>query len=308
MTDVVPFEDIKQKVADRVKETENESDGGGSGSGIDSKFTMECLNQNELGDGELFKRLFRNDFVFNKSMDAWMRWTDHHWAVDKMDTALASVEKVAKAYQDEAKEISKKIQDTANDKDKVSLLGKKRAALNKRVSALRSTRRRKNCLTFAHTTEDPLAIDGDEVDQKPWLLTCKNGVINLKTGELEPGKQKDYLLKASPVEWPKEGIHSKCPTWENFLKEVLVKKDEEGKMVENEKMVHFLQRLLGLSLVGKVIIGMFISSKLVLLTRMYFGKHKGKFFREIPKDYLQWLSGTDDLDEDMRFTVGHYLR
>ncbi len=50
-----------------------------------------------------------------------------------------------------------------------------------------------------------------------------------------------------------------------------------------------------------------ISSKPVLLSRMYFGKHKGKFFREIPKDDLQWLSGQDDLDEDIRFTVGHYL-
>jgi exodeoxyribonuclease X len=50
-----------------------------------------------------------------------------------------------------------------------------------------------------------------------------------------------------------------------------------------------------------------ISSKPILLSRMYFGEHKGKFFREIPKDYLQWLSGKDDLDEDMRFTVGHYL-
>jgi len=50
-----------------------------------------------------------------------------------------------------------------------------------------------------------------------------------------------------------------------------------------------------------------ISSKPVLLSRMYFGKHKGERFRDIPKDYLQWLSGKDDLDEDMRFTVGHYL-
>lgn len=50
-----------------------------------------------------------------------------------------------------------------------------------------------------------------------------------------------------------------------------------------------------------------ISSKPVLLSRMFFGKHKGKLFREIPKDYLQWLSGKDDLDEDMRFTVGQYL-
>jgi exodeoxyribonuclease X len=51
-----------------------------------------------------------------------------------------------------------------------------------------------------------------------------------------------------------------------------------------------------------------ISSKPVLLSRMYFGKHKGQFFRDIPPDYLQWLSGKDDLDEDMRYTVEHYLR
>jgi len=50
-----------------------------------------------------------------------------------------------------------------------------------------------------------------------------------------------------------------------------------------------------------------ISGNPVLLSRMYFGKHKGQFFREIPKDYLQWLSGKDDLDEDMRFTIGRYL-
>ena len=52
---------------------------------------------------------------------------------------------------------------------------------------------------------------------------------------------------------------------------------------------------------------MAISIKPVLLNRMYFGKHKGVFFRDIPKDYLQWLSGQEVLDEDLRFTVGHYL-
>jgi len=51
-----------------------------------------------------------------------------------------------------------------------------------------------------------------------------------------------------------------------------------------------------------------ISSKPVLLSRMYFGKHKGEFFKDIPQDDLKWVSGTDDLDEDMQFTVGHYLK
>ena len=38
-----------------------------------------------------------------------------------------------------------------------------------------------------------------------------------------------------------------------------------------------------------------ISSKPVLLTLMFFDRHKGEFFKDIPRDYLQWLSSTDDL-------------
>ncbi|EOG6839198.1 hypothetical protein ACLH0Q_006002 [Klebsiella pneumoniae] len=43
---------------------------------------------------------------------------------------------------------------------------------------------------------------------------------------------------------------------------------------------------------------------------MRFGKHKGKTFEEVAtedKGYLRWLLGTD-LDEDMEFTVKHWLK
>ena len=49
-----------------------------------------------------------------------------------------------------------------------------------------------------------------------------------------------------------------------------------------------------------------ISSKPSLIKRMPFGKHQGVKMDEIPVDYQQWLS-TTDLDEDMKFTVNHYL-
>ena len=202
---------IKEKVKQRIRD--QAKDGGGSGDGLDSKFIIECLNQNELGDGELFKKLYRDDFVFNKSMDCWMYWTGHLWSLDKMDYALASVEGVAKAYLDEARRISKKITELESKGEDVGHLKTKQRMLNQRVSALRSNRRRKNCVLFAHTSKAPLAIDGVEVDQKPWLLPCKTGVINLKTGELEPGRHKDYLMKASPIEWPKDGIEASSEVW-----------------------------------------------------------------------------------------------
>jgi len=233
---------MKEKVEKRIKDQEK-TDSGGSGGEIDSKFIMDCLNQNELGDGELFKKLYRNDFVFNKSMDCWMSWTGHHWKLDKMDSAIASVEGVARVYQDEAKRLSAKITEFEAEDKPAAHLKFSRKMLNQRVSALRSSRRRKNCVLFAHTSKDPLAIDGVEVDQKPWLFPCANGVINLKTGELEPGRQRDYLLKASPVEWPDEGIDAVSEVWENTLLEIFS---------DNEKLVRFYQMISGYSLVGEV--------------------------------------------------------
>ena len=46
----------------------------------------------------------------------------------------------------------------------------------------------------------------------------------------------------------------------------------------------------------------------LLLRRIGFGKHKGTKFEELPKDYLQWLSGQKDLDEDLKYTINYYLQ
>ena len=81
--------------------------------------------------------------------------------------------------------------------------------------------------------------------------------------------------------------------------------DALGDVLVLEKLFVRMSKSIGLAAVENRMMN--ISSKPILLSRMYFGKHKGQFFREIPGDYLQWLSGQDDLDEDLRFTVGHYL-
>ena len=49
-----------------------------------------------------------------------------------------------------------------------------------------------------------------------------------------------------------------------------------------------------------------ISGKPLLHRKMPFGKHKGCDMEAVPIDYLEWLSRTD-LDEDMAYTVRHYL-
>jgi exodeoxyribonuclease X len=44
----------------------------------------------------------------------------------------------------------------------------------------------------------------------------------------------------------------------------------------------------------------------MLLTRINFGKHKGKLWAEVPRDYLRWLLGQEESDRDVTFTAKHY--
>jgi len=235
---------IRKQVAERTKaEVEKYgADGGDDGVRIDGAFVRLCLGMNELGDGLLYKALHQGLFLFNKSMDCWMAWSGHHWEVDRLDQAKAVTEAVVAKYIDEAKVVSKEIRELADDKSgKENKLKYLRKELNSRASSLRSIRRRNSCLAMSHTCDEPLAIRGDEIDERPWLLACANGVIDLVTGEMVDGVPEDYLLKASPVEWA--GIDAPCPTWEKAIDEIL-----SG----NKKLVQFLQRVLGLALIGEV--------------------------------------------------------
>ena len=45
----------------------------------------------------------------------------------------------------------------------------------------------------------------------------------------------------------------------------------------------------------------------LLLTKCNFGKHAGKKWAEVPRDYLQWIDRTGGFDPDTTFTANHYL-
>jgi len=45
-----------------------------------------------------------------------------------------------------------------------------------------------------------------------------------------------------------------------------------------------------------------------LLPRVTFGKYRGKEWSDLPVDYLTWIVGKSDMDEDTKFTARHHLR
>jgi putative DNA primase/helicase len=238
MTDkITDLNEIRRQVEVRLAEEEaRRKGGGGSGTtGLPEGFVLACLRTNQHGDGELFKALNRGRFLYCKSMGCWLAWAGHHWEIDHMARADAAVETVARVYEEEAVEVNADAAIRAAEKKR--LVGQ----LERRAEQLRGDARRQCCLKFAHTSASPLAIEGGELDCKPWLLPCANGVIELKTGLFRPGRPDDYLLKASPVAWG--GIDAPRARWTAALTEI---------MGGDPDMVAFLQRLFGLAIVGKV--------------------------------------------------------
>ncbi len=77
-----------------------------------------------------------------------------------------------------------------------------------------------------------------DFDSEPWLLNVANGTLDLRTGKLQEHRRQDLITKRSPVEYD---AHSAAPVFLQFLDRIM-----EG----NERVLGFLRRLIGYSMVG----------------------------------------------------------
>ncbi|QPB09572.1 DNA primase [Streptomyces phage Sycamore] len=83
-----------------------------------------------------------------------------------------------------------------------------------------------------------VAVEADEFDGRPDLLSFRNGVVDLRTGELRPHDMADMLTTTLPVDY--DGT-ARCPRWEQFITEI---------MPGMPDMPGYLQRLTGYGITG----------------------------------------------------------
>jgi putative DNA primase/helicase len=239
--------DIRRQVQDRVAEEEQKFPPKEREEKITPEFIGQCLNENAKGDAEIYAELFRDKFLYCKGMKEWFKWEGNHWQLDVMDESTAAVENVAMKYLEEYRrlsgEVGKMAAAGADGNDMKKLQGKC-AKLSERVRQLRGVNRREQCLKFTHTIKNPLAIAGEEFDKHPMLFPCANGVIDLETGKLRPGRPQDYLSMASPIEFT--GIDELPERWTQSLLEIYNCAGPD----DDRSIVEYIQRLIGYAMTG----------------------------------------------------------
>lgn len=185
-----------------------------------------ALDAQEYGDAELMAEFYRGKMVYDHAEGAWYLWRGHYWERDKVGIVYRAIaRKIAPQYLHAAAEAAEAGQDDTS---------KKMAA---RAAALRNKKRMDNVLSLA-SRQDGIALTGDEWDADPWVLGCGNGVIDLRSGKIRPGRPEDYIRAHSPVMWDQ---YATCPTWQRFMSEVFG---------GDADLVAFMRRLLGYSITG----------------------------------------------------------
>ncbi len=217
---------------------------------IEPKTIYQALAENEKGDATLYMMLFKDKFLYDQTERVWYYWNDHYWRYDRAMNALKKTEEVTRLYcEQKIKEeyevalLANKLK-TESDQAKrrkisqdIEDLHKKIKLLDNRILQMHTLVRSERILKLAAAGVKSLGFVG-KWDEKTWLLGCKNGVIDLKTGKKTQGKPKDYIQTVSPVPYQK---NAKCPRWERFLFEVF-----DGDQI----IVDFMQRLLGYAITG----------------------------------------------------------
>lgn len=236
---------IKKEVEARAESLLADTKAGGD-DGINSAFVLRCLECESLGDGILYVSLHRGKYVFVHNEGSWYEFTGCCWRRDVLNKAVAAVETVAMHYAAEIPALGQQLTNALADSSEAGqenqrAIRRRIDQLCKRVKWLRKDKGRQECLKFAVSNMDtPLAISGDEFDQNPWLLACKNGVINLRTGVPLPGRPDDFLSRQAAAEY--HGLDQGGGLWESTLLEIY----------DNDvELVSYLRRVLGYGLVGE---------------------------------------------------------
>lgn len=84
-----------------------------------------------------------------------------------------------------------------------------------------------------------VAVDIEQMDARHDLVACRNGVVNLRTGEITPHDPQLLITRRLDVEYDPG---AKCPRWEAFLTEVFPRSPD---------MPEYMRRLVGYGITGE---------------------------------------------------------
>lgn len=182
------------------------------------------FQRTDLGNAERLVAIFGDHCRYCRLWRKWLVWSGRRWQED--DTG-----QVARCARMTARSIYRDVKASIEQREKMELA--KFAVRSESASSLKAM------VTLAEA-DAKVAIRPAALDTDGWLLNCKNGTLDLRTGQLREHCRDDMITKLVPVEFDPE---AKCARWLQFLDEVLL---------GDADVIRFVKQYLGMALTADV--------------------------------------------------------
>jgi putative DNA primase/helicase len=181
----------------------------------------------ELGYARRFVEVFGDQLRFVATWSQghqWLIWDGRRWAPDMTGQAKRWMKVIARSVTTDTLAISDETRRRAALKE--AKRGESNSAIN-------------GALSLA-STEAQIVIDHEDLDADPYILNCTNGTLDLRTNQLRPHDPTDLLTKVTGAPYTPDAIGNE---FARFL----------ARVQPDEAMRHYLARLLGHALVGRLV-------------------------------------------------------
>jgi P4 family phage/plasmid primase-like protien len=178
----------------------------------------------DLGNSARVVRVLGDRLRYAADLGRWLVWDGRRWAPDALERALHLCGEVV----DDVRRSALAADDPA-DSRRWAAWAHESESLGKRTAMLRGAQ-----------AAPELAILSSELDADPYLLTVRNGAVDLRTGRLREARRSDLSSRMAAVDY-QEG--APCPRWEAHVRFLCA---------GNEALAAYLRRVAGYTLTGDV--------------------------------------------------------
>ena len=186
------------------------------------KSAVSSYPRNDTDRGDRFALKFGADLRYIDGWKAWLRWDGTRWKRDEDGEVMRLAKEMPCIFLKEASEIKEEE-------------ARKRAAREAITAGDAGKLRAMMQLAGSHSQ---IAARAQMFDANPYLLSVRNGVIELRTGAFRDARKDDYLTKQAGASFDRG---ARCPKWIEHLRTVFA---------GNESLISFFQRAVGYSLTG----------------------------------------------------------
>ena len=183
--------------------------------------TNPRYQRDEIGIGYAFADYYKPIARFDRERGIWYVYDGAIWRPDENALAVA--------------ELAKKLADRLYT---FALQIKDEDTRNRYIKRVQKLQMRKNRRTMIEDAKSVYPVPHSLFDHNTNLFNCKNGTLNLTTGEFNPHDPADFLTMMSGVIYDPNAA---CPRWEQFISEV---------MCNDADLALYLQKALGYALTG----------------------------------------------------------